>query len=110
MNYSWLIQKLVTRTEQSSDSAELSDAVVQVHWKRIGINDDGDSASINGYTTLSTAEVASADFVAFNDLTEEVVINWLNTVNSSSTIDDYNSKIDGKLRGVDEIIRAVPWS
>ena len=58
MTYSWLIQKLVTRTETRSDSAELSDAVVIVHWKRIGVNGDGDSATINGYTTLSTGEVA----------------------------------------------------
>lgn len=110
MTYSWLIQKLVTRTETSSDSAELSDAVVIVHWKRIGVNSDGDSATINGYTTLSTGEVAASDFVAFNDLTEETVIGWLNTANSSSVIDDYNSKISNKLRAVDETTRATPWS
>ena len=110
MNYSWAIQNLVTRNETNSDSAELTDAVVVVHWKRIGINDDGDTASINGYTTLDASSTADDSFVAFADLTEETVVGWLDTVNSSSVIDDYNAKISGKIRAADEITRAVPWS
>ena len=110
MNYSWQIKQLVTRTSTSADGVELLDSVVTIHWNRVGLKDDGDTAQINGYTTLDTSSTAAGDFVAFNDLTEETVIGWLDTAITPTLIEDYNAKIAGKMAKVDEVTRAVPWS
>lgn len=110
MTYSWQIKQLVTRTTTSADGVELLDSVVTIHWNRVGLKDDGDTAHINGYTTLDTSNTASSVFVAFNDLTEETVIGWLDNEITPTIIEEYNSKIDAKMAKVDEVTRAVPWS
>ena len=109
MTYTWQVINLITRTELSSDGVSLSDVVVNVHWRRSGIDDDGNTAKINGYTPLNGTGIASSEFIGFNDLTEETVIGWLDTANADR-IDEYNAKILAKIAKTGETTQAVPWS
>lgn len=109
MTYSWQILNFVTRDEVNGDGVTLSNAVVNIHWKRNGIDSEGNTANVNGYTSLTASSVAGDDFVAFNDLTEETVTTWLNTANAD-LIASYDEKILSKLAKSSETTRAVPWS
>lgn len=108
MTYSWQVVYLSTKDQTNSDGVTLSDAVVEIKWRRIGVDSEGNSAKVVGYTTLSAESTAEADFTAFADLTEEKVTGWLNTLNSAS-LDSYHEKIQKKLSGV-TTQRAAPWA
>ena len=109
MTYTWQVINLITRTETSNDGISLPEAVVNVHWRRLGVDGDGNTASINGYAPLNVSNINTADFIGFNDLTEETVISWLDTVNADM-IEDYNAKIVAKIAKTGEVTKAVPWS
>ena len=109
MTYSWQILNFVTRNEVNGDGASLENAVVSIHWKRSGIDSDGNTAAINGYTSLVAAAVDAGSFIAFADLTEDTVTGWLDTANSVR-LRDYNAKITAKIAKAGETTRAVPWS
>jgi hypothetical protein len=107
MTYTWQVINLITRTELSSDGVSLPEAVVNIHWRRSGVDGDGNTASINGYAPLDASNVLAANFVGFNDLTEDVVTGWLD---STLSTEDYNAKIVAKIAKTGEITKAVPWS
>lgn len=110
MTYSWQILKLDTRAQTNADGVALADSVIAIQWLRVGVDDDGNSARIVGYTKLSAENTAESDFTAFADLTEEKVVGWLDTLNSAELIASYDAKIDEKrLRGV-TTSRDIPWS
>tara|TARA_X000000950_G_C13693072_1_gene568919 strand:- start:433 stop:774 length:342 start_codon:yes stop_codon:yes gene_type:complete len=109
VTYTWQILNFITRDEVNDDGVTLSDAVVNIHWKRSGVAGDGSTASINGYTSLGASSVVEADFVSFNDLTEDVVTGWLDTANAN-LIGTYNAKIQAKIDKNSETTRAIPWS
>lgn len=110
MTYSWQIVKFDTRDQTNSDGVVLSDAVVRIKWRRIGVDSDGNTAKVVGYTVLSAHETAQADFTTFADLTEETVIGWLNTLNSEASINAYNLKIQESINKLVTTERAIPWS
>ncbi len=109
MTYTWQVINLITRTEQSSDGVSLLEAVVNVHWRRSGVDGDGNTASINGYAPLDASNIESGSFIGYDDLTEATVTSWLDTVNAAF-IEDYNAKIVAKIAKTGEITKAVPWS
>lgn len=49
--------------------------VVAIHWRAF-MQENQYAASTSGVTTLSR-ETKSPDFIPFEDLTEEVVVNWV---------------------------------
>lgn len=109
MNYSWQIVKLETRNQTNADGVSLADAVVRIKWRRSGIDADGNTATIVGYTILDATEVQADSFINFNDLTEEVVLGWLET-SLSKKLEEYNNKIQQKINRKFSVTRAVPWS
>ena len=109
MTYTWQVINLITRTETSSDGVSLPEAVVNIHWRRYGVDDAGNTATINGYAPLDVSNIPVSQFIGFNDLTEAKVIEWLDDVNADM-IEDYNAKIIAKIAKANEVTKAVPWS
>ena len=110
MTYSWQIVKFETRDQTNADGVVLSDAVVRIKWRRIGVDSDGNTGRVVGYTILTANETAEADFTAFADLTEEKVVGWLNTLNSEDSINAYNLKIQESINSLVTTERDIPWS
>lgn len=109
MDYSWQIVKFDTRDQTNSDGINLANAVVRVKWKRTGIDADGNTGRIVGYTNLSAENVPEASFVAFESLTEETVVGWIESTLSSEKLSEYNNKIQDKINKKFTTERAVPW-
>lgn len=110
MTYSWQILKLDTRAQTNADGVALADAVNYIQWLRVGVDDDGNTARIVGYTKLSAENTAEGNFTAFADLTEEQVVGWLDTLNSAELIASYDAKIDEKRLRASTTSRDIPWS
>jgi hypothetical protein len=89
-------------------------AVVQTYWKLTGTDGDGNQATFNGATPFTSTTMPEGTlFVPFAELTEQVVINWINTVVVESP--GYQKHIDTQLqKQIDDVITPVtdatlPW-
>lgn len=110
MNYSWEIVKFETRDQTNAEGATLSGAVVKIKWKRSGVDADGNTATVLGYTTLSAESVAAGEFVPFESLTESNVVGWLESAISAEKLTEYNNAIQEKINSKNSVERAVPWA
>jgi hypothetical protein len=69
INYTWIVTQLLTETIEGNENY-----VVIAHCETIGV--DGEySASVPNVIQFSTEDVTV--FIPYEDLTEEMVINWI---------------------------------
>jgi len=72
LTYNWLIKRFST---QNTDNA--NNVVVEVHWVKAGTNANEVIGECHSSTTFNSENINSDAFIQFNDLTEETVINWI---------------------------------
>jgi len=105
ITYTWAITSLKTKTEGSN-----AGAVVQTYWSKTGTDDDGNVGTFYGATPFSSANTES--FTAFADLTEDVVLGWVQAI----CVGGYAEHVDGHIqKQIDEAITPVtvatmPWA
>ena len=59
----------------------MPNAVVQTNWQKIGTDENGNQGIFSGATPFTQDPTdESGPFIAFEELTEEDVINWIKTV------------------------------
>lgn len=91
VTYSWTVTGLRTRTEGNN-----VDSVIQTHWKCVGTDEHGHSATFIGATPFTSENVSAEDFVPFEQLTEEIVLGWIQDhVNSNSA---YKAHIEERIQ------------
>jgi len=109
MIYSWTIVSLET-VDHDNDGNPLSDYVVKVEWVKTG-TEDGKSASVVGYYTQAwSAPIDSSTYVQFTDLTEDVVVGWLEAGIDSTLMNQYNDKIAKQIENQGTTSKSIPWS
>lgn len=115
LTYTWKVTGLKKKDQVNSEGATLSGAVVQTYWEAEGTDENGDTAKFSGATPFSAENVPAGTFVAFEDLTEEVVTGWIrNVVDADPT---YGAHIEERIRAeinkgvVTDITESgLPWS
>jgi hypothetical protein len=88
---------------------DLENVVIQTYWTKTGTDEDGNEGMFSGATPLSSASVDPDDFVAFEDLTQEIVIDWIkDAVEDQTHIDQQILKqINEKKNPIVEL--PLPW-
>lgn len=71
ITYKWTIKELIIKKQKES----LQNIVELVRWQLEAIDEEGCSAIIKGTETLEAPKLS--DFVDFQNLTEQMVIQWL---------------------------------
>ena len=97
MNYSWHILRLGLQDELNHEGNLLENAIVNIKWKRVAEDTDGTTASYVGNTKLSAANVNSADFVALNDVTNEMAVSWVEGNLSEAQLNRIDEQLDNKV-------------
>lgn len=72
ITYTWKVTGLRTRNE-----GDHINAVVQTYWEKIGTDENGNQGIFSGATPFTAADVPENEFIAFEDLTEEIVLSWI---------------------------------
>lgn len=107
ITYTWKISSLKTKDEGTHKNA-----VVQTYWKKIGTDVDGNVGEFSGATPFTSKDVPDGEFISFEDLTEEIVLQWIQSVVVDSYEQHVNSKIaeqiDKKTNPV--IDSKLPWA
>ena len=87
LTYTWAIDRIGRKS-----SSTIQNAIVQTHWKLTGTNEDGVSGTFVGATPFDLATVDPNNFVPYEDLTEEIVLGWIQSVVNSNQ--EYRDHID----------------
>lgn len=102
--YNWIISQIDTVPEANG----LTDIVSVIHW-RCNLKQD---TSIDAYGTVTLTEVDSDNFLLFEDLSEEQVVNWvkssLGDERISQITESLNARLQNKLNPR-TVVKNVPW-
>lgn len=108
ITYTWKITALKT-----TDVGDKANAVVQTYWKKIGTDENGNEGTFSGATPFTVdPSDESGPFIPFEQLTEEDVIAWIQTV----VVGQYEEHVNGQIqKQIDEknnpITEAdLPWA
>lgn len=111
VTYTWAVTGLKTRNETNADGVVLNNAVVQTYWKKTGTDENGNEGTFSGATPFTAADVPEGEFVAFESLTEETVLGWIQAV----VVDSYEEHVNAQIqKQIDLAINPVvesdmPW-
>lgn len=110
ITYTWQVHQLKVKQETNQDGDVLPDAVCSVKWAKHGVDEDGNRGIFGGVTGFSAYEVGLDDFVNFADLTEEVVIGWVQSKVTGSYAEHVDEKIASKITASQIESREPPWT
>ena len=102
--YNWIISQIDTVPEANG----LTDIASVIHW-RCSLEED---PSIDAYGTVVLHELDSDNFVPFEDLTEEHVIEWVKSSLGDERIDQMNESLNARLQNKlnpKTVVKNVPW-
>ena len=92
------------------DANNLENVVIQTYWTKTGTDEDGNSGMFSGATPLPLSTVDPDNFVPYDQLTQEIVIGWIqDTVKDQNHIDEQIQKqINLKKNPIVE--KPLPWA
>jgi hypothetical protein len=110
MIYTW---QLTSLKKKDSSDIKLKNIIVQTHWKKIGTDEDGNTGTFNGATPFELSSVDPDNFVNYEDLTEEIILSWIQEVVIRSYDEHVNQQIEKQIEekrnpGV-EVTSGFPW-
>lgn len=108
ITYTWAVTSMKTRTEGSNVGA-----VVQTYWTKTGTDENGNTGTFSGATPFtSTTMPEGSTFTPLAELTEAMVLGWIQAVVTGS----YEEHVNGMIaKQIDEKINAItdtpmPWA
>jgi len=110
--WAWEVTSLRKKDQVNSEGATLSGAVVQTYWKVTGTDGNGNHGEFAGATPFDASSVPAGSFVAFESLTEETVLGWIQAVvNGDQGYADHISERVGAQIDEEAIEDAsMPWA
>lgn len=108
MNYTWQLTSL-----KRKDSSDIKNIVVQTYWKKTGTDENGNEGSFSGATPFDLSSIDPNKFTSYEDLTEEMVLGWIQSV----VVGDYErhvneqiaKQIEDKVSPITEVTGGFPW-
>jgi hypothetical protein len=107
VTYTWKVTGLKARDEGGH-----TNAVVQTYWQKIGTDENGNQGTFSGATPFSAANVPAGQFVPYEELTEEIVLGWIQSV----VVGSYEEHVNGQIqKQIDAIVNPIvdpglPWA
>jgi hypothetical protein len=107
MTYTWKINSIKVRNEGSN-----IDAVVQTYWEKTGTDENGNVGKFIGATPFTSVNVPPGEFVPYEQLTQEIVLGWIQSI----VIADYETHVNNQIqKQIDEKVNPIvekaklPW-
>jgi hypothetical protein len=114
LTYEWKLTGL-----RKQDTADVTDLVVGTQWKLTGTNENGTSGTFSGATPLDIPDADEEGFIPYEELTEELILGWIQNIVSGSAptnyMDHINKQIQKEIAQKEYSIKDVsemdlPWS
>lgn len=106
IEYTWNINAV-----RVQDQGTKAQAVVFVDWQKIGTNPEGIQGVYHGSSELSAQSVPDSEFIKFEDLTKEKVVEWISAIVVDSFEDFVNNAIHQEIAAqINPIVDVpLPW-
>jgi hypothetical protein len=111
ISYSWKVTQMTKKTVGDNENV-----VLHVRWDLTGTDSStGTSGKFSGATPLDFDSSSTDEFVAYGDLTEDLVIGWIQNIVVDSYWDHVVEKINEQIDAIndpEEEVKddALPWS
>jgi hypothetical protein len=115
LTYEWKITQIKKTTNDSVDNA-----IIGTRWEVKGIDENGNDGLFTGATPFTLDQINPDNFVPYNELTEEIVLDWIKGYVSGSNRetnywDHISDRINTQIKEKTSIISSVeavnlPWS
>lgn len=109
MNYTWKLTSL-----KRKDSGNLKNIIVQTYWEKTGTDENGNTGTFVGATPFDLTTIDPDNFIKYEDLTEEMVLGWIQSVVVGSYEEHVNQKIaeqiEAKINPVTDVSTDFPWA
>ena len=93
INYTWIINKVDCKTSVGN----MADYVVNIHWSLLGTDSNSSySNSIQGLTSF-VEKSDDTDYILFENLTQDIVINWVKNNIENDLLQNYKSIIANQI-------------
>lgn len=93
MDYTWTISRIGKRNVTNANGDVLTDAIVMVKWKKSGTDADGNVGTYLGTSTLDLTNTSTGDFVAFDSVTTDDLLSWVQSGISESLMQKIDDMI-----------------
>lgn len=108
--YTWKVTDMAVRNK-TVDGTTYDETVVQTFWEKIGTDENGNTGMFAGATPFDY-KPESSTFIPFSELTEEIVVGWIQGVVVGRYEEHVNEQIQ---KEIDEKINPVadpglPWA
>jgi hypothetical protein len=108
ITYTWKVTGVKTKTEDGNQ-----DAVVQTYWTKTGTDENGNTGTFSGATPFTSLNMpAGSTFVPFAELTETIVLSWIQAIVTGGYEEHVNAQIAKQI--ADKIMPvsepALPWA
>jgi|688.fasta_scaffold06374_9 hypothetical protein len=109
ITYSWKITGI-----KKVDTKDVQGVIFQTYWKKIGEDTEGNIGEFVGATPFDPKTVDPENFISFENLTEELVLGWIQNI----VVGDYErhvneriaEQIEAKKVNIEEVNDgALPW-
>ena len=109
--WAWEVTSLKRKDQVNSEGATLTGAVTQTFWKVTGTDSEGNTGEFSGATPFTAENVPAGSFVAFDDLTEETVLGWIQNIvnNDQGYADHIAERVKYDIEKDLEEDAAMPW-
>jgi hypothetical protein len=107
VTYTWEITSI-----NAANLEEFPQAVVQTYWKKVGTDENGFTGEFIGATPFREVTVPPEEFVPFDQLTEEIVLEWIKAVVVGDYEQHVNTQIQKKIdqAKINATPVAMPWA
>jgi hypothetical protein len=105
MTHTWKITKIKT-----VDTENVTDAVVQTYWQKIGTDENGNEGVFTGATPFLQSSINPENFVPYAQLTEQTIIGWIQNVVVGSYAEYVNDQIQKQIDAKSIKTPELPWT
>jgi hypothetical protein len=86
----------------TTSRVELTDVVYNIHWRLTGTEESGGktySATVIGTQTVAAEDIDPADFVPFDELTNEIATSWCTAAMGAEQVASLETSVANQIAG-----------
>jgi len=105
MTYTWKITGVKT-----VDTDSVTDVVIQTYWEKTGTDENGNQGTFSGATPFSQSSINPENFIPYAQLTEEIVLGWIQAAVVGSYGEHVNEQIQKQIDAKNIKQPRLPWA
>lgn len=105
MIYTWNVTGM-----KGIDLPNEPNTIIQTYWTKTGTDEQGNEGVFSGATPFNPADIDPATFVPYDQLTEEIVLSWIQAVVVGSYEEHVDAQIQKQIDSKKVKDEPLPWA